>query len=50
METWNAMEIENAAPPEDWSGAYDDVDNDEFDYSDFPSEQQGGRVSLEDLD
>jgi len=50
METWNSMEIENAAPPEDWSGAYDDEDNDEFDYADFPSEHQGGRVSLEDLD
>jgi len=50
LETWNSMEIENAAPPEDWAGAYDDEDSDDYDYSEFSPGQYGGRVSLEDLD
>jgi len=50
METWNSMEIENAPPPEDWSGAYDNEDDDEIDYSEFPPGQRGSRVSLEDLE
>jgi len=50
METWNSLEIENAAPPEDWAGAYDDEDNDDYDYSDFSPGQRGSHVSLEDLE
>lgn len=49
METWNALEVENAAPPEDWSGAYDDADSEDLSYSDFGM-QPPNRVSLEDFE
>jgi len=50
LETWNAMEIENAAPPEDWSGAYDDEDSDDYDYSDIAAGPRANHVSIEDYD
>lgn len=30
METWGALELLTAAPPEDTAGAYDDVGSDDF--------------------
>ncbi len=35
LETWRAMPIEAAAPPEDWSGPVDDVEPDELGYTDY---------------
>ncbi len=46
LEEWRQMAIETAAPPEDWSGPVDDVEPDEFGYTDM----QGEEVSPERLE
>jgi hypothetical protein len=35
LDTWRAMPIEAAEPPEDWSGPVDDVEPDELGYTDY---------------
>lgn len=35
VDTWQEMSLEAAAPPEDWSGPVDDVEPDEFGYTDY---------------
>lgn len=40
LEDWRAFTIEAAAPPEDWGGPLDDVEPDEFGYTDL--EESGG--------
>ena len=50
FEGWNSLSVENAAPPEDWSGAYD-VEPDDFGFSDLGSGMPGsGQMSLKDFD
>jgi len=39
VEEWRQMAIEPAAPPEDWSGPVDDVEPDEFGYTDMQGEE-----------
>jgi len=39
FEEWRQMVIESAAPPEDWSGPVDDVEPDEFGYTDMQGEE-----------
>ncbi|MCK9531245.1 MAG: hypothetical protein M0R77_11905 [Gammaproteobacteria bacterium] len=34
METWEEMELTRRAPPEDWSGPFDDLDADDLDTAD----------------
>lgn len=32
-DTWIAMEVEGIEPPEDWSGPFDDLDQEDIDFS-----------------
>ncbi len=37
LDEWRALAVESAAQPEDWSGPVDDVEPDEFGYTDLPN-------------
>lgn len=37
-ELWNEMELTSAAPPEDWSGPFDDLEADDKPDPDYPTE------------
>jgi hypothetical protein len=38
LEEWRALAVETAAQPEDWGGPLDDVEPDEFGYTDLDGE------------
>jgi len=40
VDTWRSMPLEAAAPPEDWGGPVDDVEPDEFGYTDYEATPQ----------
>ena len=52
FESWESLRVENVAPPEDWSGAYDDMEPDDFGFSDMGSggSNIASSFSVEDLD
>ena len=35
LDDWRALAVDDAAPPEDWGGPVDDVEPDEFGYTDL---------------
>jgi hypothetical protein len=37
-DTWDEMQLTTAAPPEDWSGPFDDLEADDLADPDFPSQ------------
>ena len=39
LELWNEMELTSAAPPEDWSGPFDDLEADDMADPDTPVEK-----------
>jgi hypothetical protein len=39
FEEWRQMEIEEAAPPEDWTGPVDELEADDLGYSDIQAEE-----------
>jgi hypothetical protein len=39
FDEWRQMMVEEAAPPEDWTGPVDDVEADDLGYSDVPAEE-----------
>ena len=45
---WRQMRLEEAAPPEDWTGPMGEVETDDLGYSDLPAEE-GLPESLENL-
>lgn len=54
LEEWRQMDIESAAPPEDWSGPVDELELDDLGYTDLPREERAGSpleglAGLEDL-
>jgi len=54
LEEWRQMDIESAAPPEDWSGPVDELEPDDLGYNDGRSEERPGAplealTGLEDL-
>lgn len=52
FETWQTMVVENIPPPEDWSGAYGDIEPDDFGFSDFGTcgSHMESPFSIDDLD
>ncbi len=44
LEDWRTMPLESAAQPEDWGGPVDDVEADEFGYTDL-AEEPASRVA-----
>jgi hypothetical protein len=47
LDEWRALAVDTAAQPEDWGGPLDDVEPDEFGYTDLGAEEDGAD-SLED--
>ena len=37
MEAWRELELDSIEPPEDWSGAFDDLEKDDLGYDDTPT-------------
>ena len=47
FDEWQALSVDSAAQPEDWSGPVDDVEPDEFGYTDLSAED-GASPPIED--
>ena len=47
FDEWQALSVDSAAQPEDWSGSEDDVEPDEFGYTDLSAED-GASSPVED--
>jgi hypothetical protein len=47
LEEWRALSVDSAAQPEDWGGPVDDVEPDEFGYTDLAADGDNA-TSLED--
>jgi hypothetical protein len=45
LDTWNEMDLELAAPPEDWAAPFDDVEKDERGYDSLRPEDWSGPLS-----
>ena len=41
FDEWQALAVDSAAQPEDWGGPLDDVEPDEFGYTDLAEEEDG---------
>lgn len=50
MEAWREIDVESAAAPEDWTGPYDDLEQDDLGYSETAVAPRDWRVSLESLE
>ena len=46
-DAWREMDIEVAAPPEDWTGPYDDIDVEDLGATETGMRPQDWRISLE---
>lgn len=46
-DSWRELDIEAAAPPEDWTGPYDDIEFDDLGTSETGMRPQDWRISLE---
>ena len=49
LETWFAMPLDPVAPPEDWSGPVDDVDDEELGYAPTELSARDWRTPLDEL-
>ena len=47
LEEWRTLAVEEAEQPEDWGGPVDDVEPDEFGYTDMAAEADGAESPLE---
>ncbi len=50
FETWDEIPPESVAPPEDWSGAFDDLEADDLGYTDMNHRPSDRPFSLDDLE
>ena len=50
FDDWESMEIVAIAPPEDWSGPFDDLERDDLGYTDTNLPPEGHPFQVEDLD
>jgi hypothetical protein len=50
LESWNLMQLRNVAAPEDWTGAYDDMEPDDLGYTDMNLRPDSVGFSVEDID
>lgn len=48
-ELWDEMELTSAAPPEDWSGPFDDLEADDMADPDIPAELSGFNEYLDEM-
>lgn len=47
MDAWHEIGVESVAAPEDWTGPYDDLEQDDLGYSETAVAPRDWRVSLE---
>lgn len=47
FDSWQAMDMELAEAPEDWTGPFDEVEADDLGYSDMAMSEQNWRESLD---
>ena len=50
FESWDELGLESVAPPEDWSGAFDDLERDDLGYTDMNLRPEGQAFSVDDLE
>lgn len=50
FDDWGSSEIVSIAPPEDWSGPFDDLERDDLGYTDTNLPPEGHTFKIEDLD
>ena len=50
IESWNSLGAENVPAPEDWSGAYDEMERDDLGFTDMNFRPESAGFSVEDLD
>jgi hypothetical protein len=50
FDAWSQMGVESISPPEDWSGAYDDLERDDLGYTDLNLPPESHNISTDDFD
>ena len=50
FDVWSQMDVEGISPPEDWSGAYDELERDDLGFTDQNLRPEANTFSLEDLE
>jgi hypothetical protein len=50
FDSWDSLGVESIAAPEDWSGAYDEMERDDLGYTDMNLRPEGQGFSLEDFE
>ena len=50
FDAWGSLNVEAVAPPEDWSGPFDDLERDDLGYTDMNLPPDARDFSLEDVD
>ncbi|MGC1953130.1 MAG: DUF6763 family protein [Gammaproteobacteria bacterium] len=50
IETWYELEIEPTAPPEDWSGPYDDLEKDDLGDTEVPMHPEDWNGPWDDIE
>lgn len=50
FDSWDSLGIEGIVAPEDWTGAYDDMERDDLGYTDMNLRPESQVFSVEDLD
>jgi hypothetical protein len=50
FDAWESLNLETVAPPEDWSGPFDDLERDDLGYTDMNLPPDARDFSLEDVD
>lgn len=50
FDTWGAMGFVEIAPPEDWSGPFDDLERDDLGYTDTNARPENRTFNVEDFD
>jgi hypothetical protein len=50
LETWDDLELEAMAEPEDWSGPFDDLERDDLGYTDMTARPAGHIAPFDEID
>jgi Family of unknown function (DUF6763) len=50
FDVWVQMGVEGISPPEDWSGAYDELERDDLGFTDLNLRPESRGFSIEDFD
>lgn len=50
FEAWETLSVENVAPPEDWTGPFDEIERDDLGYTDMNLPPESVGFSPEDME